>query len=454
VTLLEKFQKLLQLGAHRQISGGENDYIACVRSASSVLLELVEGGYQDLALRLEPAWYNTLVKQTETDQHYYESFKGHAGAFWNVGKEYGGSLEDYNSNPQRLAFVIHSGVLLGHTEVMLRVIAAWKTLNPSLEIFLISLKGMEPKLRQRLVHLRIPYAVAPESLPPSKIAQWSRKLISVHQIHTAIWLSTPCWVSYFFGYGLAKKQVLWSLKFHAVHLGNSVTHIAMTRPTDHKRVRIHGNEWYTFSPPLSVPVNKTPINTPALRKLEWRNRLLFGTLAREEKFNSPRFLDAVLAIIKKCPTSHYLYTGRMPPAGLVNALEKHGVASQSSYIGWVDTNDFAQMLDVFLESFPFGCGVTGAQALAHGTKVISLWDEDTLPRFYFSDVTEAKTASNYWLIAETVEEYINFGTQTYEEFKSAGLNKNPEFNVLEELDQHKFKALLDIIFYERASEPS
>jgi hypothetical protein len=37
-------------------------------------------------------------------------------------------------------------------------------------------------------------------------------------------------------------------------------------------------------------------------------------------------------------------------------------------VGWVDTPLYAAILDVFLETFPLGCGITGYQAIDEGTR--------------------------------------------------------------------------------------
>jgi predicted O-linked N-acetylglucosamine transferase (SPINDLY family) len=41
-------------------------------------------------------------------------------------------------------------------------------------------------------------------------------------------------------------------------------------------------------------------------------KLIFGTLARTEKFNSQVFLETVVHILKSCPDSIFLFTGKTP----------------------------------------------------------------------------------------------------------------------------------------------
>jgi predicted O-linked N-acetylglucosamine transferase (SPINDLY family) len=66
----------------------------------------------------------------------------------------------------------------------------------------------------------------------------------------------------------------------------------------------------------------------------------------------------------------------------------------------------SQVIDVFLETFPFGCGVTGAQAVELGTEVISLWGGDTLPTYYFETYEEARSFKNTWKVCASIDEYL------------------------------------------------
>jgi glycosyltransferase involved in cell wall biosynthesis len=98
--------------------------------------------------------------------------------------------------------------------------------------------------------------------------------------------------------------------------------------------------------------------------------LLFGCIGREEKINSPPFLEAVARILRECPDAGFLWTGRERSAAVQSTLERLGVAGRCHFIGWVDTRLYAQVLDLFLDSFPFPCGFTLYEAMAAGKPVV------------------------------------------------------------------------------------
>jgi hypothetical protein len=400
------FNRILRQGALAFQSDDSQKYETCLRLGGKALRSLALNGQIDLALSLEPSWYNSLVKKIETERNYRESFRWHTQAFWDIGVQQGRPNPTERAANQKVAFLAHTGALLGHTEVMLRIIEGWRQTAPHLQPYFISFGGMSPDLRAKLTALSVPHAVVPVGLTPRLSCGWARQLIATNDISTAVWLSTPCMVSYAFGFGVAQRQILWSLKFHAVHLGPNITHVGMTKPTVDNVVVINGAPWKAFSPPLTLSLRKQSRDEICSLRKKWEGAFLFGTLAREEKFNSPSFIGAVVRILKSTPGSHYLYTGKQRPGMLEQALAQADLQERATFVGWVDTNLYAQAIDTFLETFPFGCGVTGAQAVEHGTPVISLWDEDTLPRFYFPTLAQAQYFSPKWKISDTVDQYV------------------------------------------------
>jgi predicted O-linked N-acetylglucosamine transferase (SPINDLY family) len=179
----------------------------------------------------------------------------------------------------------------------------------------------------------------------------------------------------------------------------------MTKPSS-KPVTIFGNRWLSFSPPLVAGVSRLDNLEIQRERNRFPHKVICGTFAREEKFNSPEFLQALVTILKRTPSSHFVYTGRQDSHQVRVALSNPGLLDRATYIGWVDTNLMSQVIDVFLETFPFGCGVTGAQALELGTEVISLWGGDTLPTYYFETYEEARSFKKSWRVCASINEYV------------------------------------------------
>lgn len=417
-----------------------------LRLAAKVIRDLSLNQQIDVALAIEPIWYNQLVKKVENEEHYCKAFQWHSAAMWKAGKMRSpGFIPPAFNKQKKIIFIAHTGFYLGHIAVMVQVMKDWRRIYPDLPIFFVALNGIDEKLSDQLRAIGVNILILPDGLSkPTQKIQWVREKNSEIGIDTAIWLSTPCWVSYVFGYGVAARQCLWSLKFHPVYLGDAVTHIGMTKGLAGYKY-INENPWKEYQPPLAVDIREVSTSEVDKVKKLLPKGFLFGTLAREEKFNSDCFVKSVVEILKLCPDSYFLYTGKINSPHILEVLKGAGLESRAIYLGWVDTNLYAKILDVFLETYPFGCGVTGMQALSHGTKVISMWSDNTLPRFYFNDSIEAQAFSPNWSIANNTSDYINQAIFAYRENRTL----EPVVTIkdkIQELDKLKSDKLYKLVY--------
>ena len=408
--------------------------------------DIIEYGNIDLALEMEIFWYNKLLKLEENEENYFLGFKSHKKSFWEAGVNRS-SLTNLTSHPNKknIVFVLSNPVLLGHTEVMLLIIKGWVKKYPDLNIYVAGFNKFESTLKGRLEELNIKMI---ESIPENSLSsaiQKLKELIQAENIYCAIWVSLPAQISYIFGVRLALKQIIWALKFHPVYLGAGVMHIASSKFTNEKYSYINNDKWLSFTPPLSVESIPTDlaIFNEALEK--YPKKLIFGTLAREEKFNSPIFIDAIIAILKECKDSIYLFTGRKPNQFLIDAAKKNCISNQLYFIGWVDTNLYSAIIDVFLESFPFGCGVTSMQALNHGTHVVSMWSEDTIPRWYFKNVEDSFAFKPGWNVVLNYIDYVESAIKLYKNYKEEGILKKNFYTSSTLKEEKKPEIFLELI---------
>jgi hypothetical protein len=96
------------------------------------------------------------------------------------------------------------------------------------------------------------------------------------------------------------------------------------------------------------------------------------------KISSPPFLDAVAQILKRNPQCGYIWTGPRCIRGIASFFQRHGLASRCHFVGWVDTPLYAAILDLFLETFPLGCSITGYRRWARACRS-SFLDSNGLP---------------------------------------------------------------------------
>jgi hypothetical protein len=440
---VDKFKRELSEGVSAFSAGDLAGYRDYVKSTSIILGDMCDSGQVNTALALEPLWYQSLVKKIESENHYAEAFSNHAKSLWSAGRSLSPG-EITTGNSKIIAFVAQNSVLLGHTEVMLLVMEGWRFRFPDVRVIFIGLSPCQPKLAQRLSSIGVEAKTPKANLTPLGLARWLRDIVVNEDVGTAVWLSLPTWVPFLFGYRVARRQVFWSLKFHPVHLGEEITHIGMTKEREGV-VQINGKPWLAFQPSLAVAITERSEATRAKIRGAYNEKFLFATLARTEKFNSTRFAVAVAEILKRCPESFYFFTGRDVSPVLERVFREYNVSSQAKFVGWVDTDLYANLIDCFLESFPFGCGVTGMQALSHGTPIVSMWDEDTLPTFYFKNLEDGMDFHQNWRISSTEAEYVDAAVESFCFWKKHGLRTKLPKNFIASLERGKYERIFELI---------
>ena len=424
-------------------------YRKYLSAASLNIRDMIESGHINLALNSEASLHQ-YIKLQENEENYFLAYLGHKNIFWNSGQQ-NSPGEVKVGKEKNIVFVLKNGILLGHSQVMLSIIKEWKSLLPDLNIFCFILSNeFEEKLAIQLIDCNVKIMAPPKQLGAQDRIKWLRDEIEKNEINTAIWVSAPLWVTYIFGFKIARRQIMWSLKFHPIHLGDTVCHIGMTKENE-GIIMINDSPWKAFQPPLQIKIthnyDKNKIESNKI-KASLKGKLIFGTLARTEKFNSIQFVDALIEILDHCSDSVYLYSGMQPSLFLLERAKLKGVDKKIFYIGWVDTELFSLAFDVFLETFPFGCGITGMQALTHGTALVSLWNKDTLPRYQLKSFTEGNKYLPPWFIAENVSEYIAMSKSLYESFKKKG-NLDKHFNKeISLIDKNKAEVFYNLVMEE------
>ncbi len=440
---------MLSDGQRALLAGDEEGYRTSLRVVSKFIRELAVTGDTNSALEVQGLWYQSLVKQVESEDNYHYAFRWHHDALRAAGRERcdGRPYEEISTN---IAFIVPNGVLLGHTQVLLQILRDWRRNRSDINPHVLSLSGFSRELAEQLRLLSIPIA-APKSptLRPAAAIEWCRDAVKFLKCQVAVWVSVPIWSSYALGSQLASRQVFWSLKFHPIHHGDEVTHVAMTSPGTGPCI-INGGSWLRFSPPLTIPFKlRNRLEIFELRKVI-NEKFIFGSLARTEKFNSRAFAKVAADIVSRCPESIFVYTGHSDSLVVREEFEIRGISSRARFVGWVDTELYAQSIDVFLETFPFGCGVTGAQAINAGTPMISLWRPETLSSYYFASVEEARLAAAHWVIVENETEYRDAAVRIFGEITHHGAFA-AAVGVLTDLDASKSDQFLHLLMSDKAS---
>jgi len=360
------FLDICKLGEAAQKLGMQAQAAAALAATGEFVAQAARAGQVEAALYAEVLVYSLFVRAFEDEGHYERSFSIWREALAACGRAQAKPLP--RPATRRIGFVVPRGAMLGHTEVLFRLL---ESRDPGLDVRIYVYDETLPEFTDRARELGVP--VESFALQPGTYVQrmnWLRERMAADGVATAVWVAGPVAATYALAMRIAPVQVFWSLRYHPVSLPEIDGYI--TYGPWEKTVRVfHGQAWTVCPVPLALEPRVPSREAVAKLRASFPEPVLLGTLAREQKIDSKPFLEAVAEILRRNPQCGYVWTGQQPHPGIEEFLRAAGVGARCHFAGWVDTPLYAAALDLFLESFPLGCGITGYQALAAGVPVLS-----------------------------------------------------------------------------------
>ena len=100
-----------------------------------------------------------------------------------------------------------------------------------------------------------------------------------------------------------------------------------------------------------------------------RNYIRLISINREEKIKSKNFLNAIIAVLKSDTNLHFSWTGRDWDSTIREQLDRGGVGSRHTHLGWVDHKEILPTQQIFTDAFSLS-GTIAAAAFASGMPTI------------------------------------------------------------------------------------
>lgn len=403
---------LVRLGQTREVR-------KCYRAAVNALRRAIRSGDVNRALLYEETIYPAFVKAVEDEEHYQRSFADWKDALAALGRRFQDPDALRDDGGDQIAFFLHSGGMLGHTEVLLKMLESRPRSGDhrvGARVYIFSLYNPEFVARCHAAGVEVVSVVDElgQASPWVTRLAWLRQRFKEDRVGVCVWVSMPTMAAFAYSMRIAPVQIFWALRFHP--LAGSYVDGYITYGSKHERERIIGKQAWRVCP-VPLALDATPADAKAVAELRQRlpEGFLMGTLARPEKIDSRPFLNCVVEILKANPQARYLWTGREEHAGIASFFRSSGVADRCHFAGWVDTRLYAAALDLFLESFPLGTGVVPYQALGAGVPLLSYFSKTTVfgVSFWheFPDGVPANLEGYPIPCARTPEEYVRLASE-------------------------------------------
>jgi glycosyltransferase involved in cell wall biosynthesis len=333
----------------------------------------------DNAFNIENAAYSCYVKTREDEKHFARSMGQISELFTKSGKYWAAHLPPVPvvslQKPYKVGFFLHNASMLAHVEVMLNTLKGYRALEDQpFEPTVYCFNGKFPPLQQALAEIGVRLVMLNELFPEAQGSTWQRllkfrQLLADEGVQELVWVSLVVMLPLAFTIRFAPVQTWWAMKYRNFShpaIDGYVTGSALTPFGE-----MYGRRWRMGL--LGVDDWYAPAfeqRSATLRASLGEDKVVLMTLGRTEKMQDPAYLSAVAALLKACPQAVFLWTGRTESSTIVRAFEAAGVLHQTCFIGWVETRLYAQVADIFLDSFPFPCGFTLFQAMAAGCPVV------------------------------------------------------------------------------------
>lgn len=282
---------------------------------------------------------------------------------------------------RRIGILVHQASLLAHVVVMVETLAAVQRAGARNYEFTVFVGGgryapLEEKLREcnaKIVYLD-------KDNPESSLFERLQVLEAVlarDNFGAIFWVSYISMMAVAFPRRIAPLQGWWAMKYHACDIDEIDVHLAVENVV--RRKSMEGIAWRTLGSASRDWCD--PAKAPAAAEIRARygaDAIIAASLGREEKLDSPPFIDAVCELLRRHPKLVFLWTGRNQRPSIQSRFDAAGVADRAHFVGWVDTKAYAQAIDIFLDSFPFPCGFTLKEAMAAGKPAVLMRSPESL----------------------------------------------------------------------------
>ena len=347
-----------------------------------IMKKALQVGYLDVLLELETFIYNNYVKQTETEDHFHHCFSQWLPLMRHAGNGLKTVLPpappvNNVAKKTKLGFFFHNTSTMAHTQIVLNFIRGMNAFeNPPFQIKIYFFTGDHQHTIQQFLQLGAEVTIISDLQPEGDKSFVNRmiilrNMIAEDDVSALVWVTLPTLMSFAFALRVAPVQIWWGMKYHNLQLPEVDAYLGLG--AFEKSRHMYGNDWRIGHTVYASQYTKPDPTLVVQEKYKFsRFETVLSSMAREEKINNPEFLTTLSSILQHNPTACYLWPGKEENKSIKQFLIDAGVADQCIFIGWVDTKLYAEVIDIYLDSFPFPCATTIIDAMLCAKPVVML----------------------------------------------------------------------------------
>lgn len=339
----------------------------------------------DCVLELETYVHLYYVKCRDTKSHFKYVFQEMTPSLVKCGSLLNSSFPPIAfrkpSSRRKIAFLFWSDGYLAHSRNYLTFLSGMRDLGTEYFEPITYILGSESKSGNTEkafpeAVLRLGYEVR---FLPYLVHRLSRVLLNIKkranqdQISALVFVSIPSHMLVCVNAGLAPRHVWWAMKYHQIE-SDKIDGYLTFGSFGRTRV-IDGKKWRSALPALTDlfdpgAADQAKINRN--RHLGDQFTCILACIGRDEKINSRPYLEAVAKLLKKHPETLFVWTGRKVPVEVNTIINELEISERCCFVGWIDSMVYSQVIDIFIDSFPFASGYSAFEAMAANKPIVVL----------------------------------------------------------------------------------
>ncbi|MCB4412112.1 hypothetical protein [Synechococcus sp. MU1611] len=325
----------------------------------------------DLYSEIDHLLFTTYIRRDEDPVRFRR-------AFWNV-NNYGLRLarslntssltnmlapsKSFTNNKKRICFVFKGGFQLAHSEFFQEFLVGSKFFRDQVEITLFLIDERSKALKNRgLEHINI-VSTSDKTSPYDKLMAY-RNYMSSNNFDHISWVACVQNLSLYMGQKSAPKQSYWSMKYHSIVMDSLDKYAGLG--FGGKSFYYDDVEWFRGRAFPSLAFSK--INSKTKEKLLESagipiNSFVIGCFVRSEKLNNDAYWNLLEKVIAQNENVHFVLAAPFIPEFVKARLKNSPFKQSFHHLGWVNTKQWCQCLDLYLDSFPRGSCLTILEAI-------------------------------------------------------------------------------------------
>ena len=197
-----------------------------------------------------------------------------------------------------------------------------------------------------------------------------------HKFDHISWVACVQNLCLYMGQKYAPTQSYWSMKYHSIIMDSLDKYAGLG--FGGKSFTFDDVEWYRGRafPSLALPKMNHQVKQKLLSSAGIpEGSFVIGCFVRSEKLNNVAFWDLIEKVLIENKNAHFVLAAHWLPDFVKERLSHKPFKKSFHHLGWVNTKQWCQCLNLYLDSFPRGSCLTILEALKANVPTI-LFDSE------------------------------------------------------------------------------